>query len=56
MEQDKTQICTIKIMFPVKSDDEAIEYKKKIDNILSGIQDAHMQFNLMSPQAAMNRG
>lgn len=48
MEQGKMEICTIKIMFPVESDEKAIEYKKKITDILSDVPDATIQFSLMA--------
>lgn len=40
------QVCQIRILFPVDSDDDAIEYKKKISEIVSSIQDARIQFSL----------
>ena len=46
MEQDKRDICSIRIMFPVNSDEQAIEYKKKITALLSDIPDAVIQFAL----------
>jgi len=48
--QDKTdsEICSIRIMFPVKSDEQAIDYKKKIAALLAEIPDAQIQFSLMS--------
>jgi len=42
------EICSIRIMFPVQSDEQAIEYKKKITAILSEIPDVQIQFSLMS--------
>jgi len=42
-----SEICSIRIMFPVKSDEEAIEYKKKVIAILSEIPEAQIQFSLM---------
>lgn len=47
--QDKSnqQICSIRIVFPAESDEQAIEYKKKISALLSEIPDAQMQFSLM---------
>jgi len=51
-EEQKTpvkDICTIKIMFPVDTDEQAIEYKKKITDILADIPAAQIQFNLMPP-------
>jgi len=42
-------------MFPVKSDEQAIECKKKIANVLVEIPEAHMQFSLMaSPRPKSN--
>ncbi len=49
MDNDKKEICTIRIMFPVESDEKAIEYKKKIALLLSEIPDAQIQFGLMTP-------
>jgi len=43
-----SEICSIRIMFPVKSDEQAIEYKKKIAAVLSEIPDAQIQFSLMT--------
>lgn len=45
-EQVKQEVCSIRIMFPVESDEQAIEYKKKISLILADIPDSNMQFNL----------
>ncbi len=42
------EICTIRIAFPVETDEQAIEYKKKIGEILSPIPNAHIEFNLTS--------
>ena len=46
MGEPKKQLCTIRIMFPVISDEEAIEYKKKLTEILSPIANAQIQFSL----------
>ena len=48
MPEPKKEICQIRIMFPVTSDEQAIEYKKKIADILSEIPDAQIQFSIMS--------
>ncbi len=40
-------ICTIRIAFPVESDEQAIEYKKRLSAILSDIPDAQLHFSLM---------
>jgi len=48
MDNEQKQVCTIRIMFPVESDEQAIEYKRKIATILSEIPDAQIQFSIMS--------
>jgi len=40
------QLCTIRIAFPVESDEQAIEIKKKIDNVLLGIPQHKFDFNI----------
>lgn len=40
------EVCSIRIVFPVTSDEQAIEYKKKISYILLEIPDAHIDFSL----------
>lgn len=47
-ETSKKEICSIRIMFPVESDEQAIEYKKKIGAVLAEIPDAQIQFSLMT--------
>lgn len=42
------QLCSIKIMFPVILDEQAIEYKKKIGLVLAEIPEAQIQFTLMN--------
>ena len=53
MDNDKNELCTIRIMFPVESDEKAIEYKRKIAAILSEIPDAQIQFSIMSGRPSM---
>jgi len=45
-ETSNQEICSIRIMFPVVSDEQAIEYKKKITALLSEIPEAQIQFGL----------
>lgn len=52
-EPQKQQVCSIRIAFPVTSDDDAIAYKKKIDNILANIPDANIQFSILSGRPSM---
>ena len=47
------QVCSIRIMFPVESDEQAIEYKRKISGVLSAIPEAQIQFSLMTPPSGM---
>lgn len=42
------EICTIRIMFPVETDEQAIEYKKKINSVLSDVPNVQVQFSLMT--------
>ncbi len=42
------QICTVNIMFPVESDDQAIAVKKKIAELLSDMPLVRIDFNLVS--------
>ena len=48
MDNEKKEICTISIMFPVESDDKAIEYKKRIAELLKDKPEAQIQFSIMS--------
>lgn len=43
-----SEICMIKIVFPVDSDEQAIEFKKKIAAILTEIPDAQIHFSIMT--------
>lgn len=46
MDNPKKEVCSIRIMFPVESDEQAIGYKKKISNLLAEIPEAQIQFSL----------
>ncbi len=48
MQQSKQEVCIIRIMFPVESDEQAIDYKKKIGNIVNDVSDARMEFSITS--------
>lgn len=41
------EICTIRIIFPVKDDEQALAAKKKIQEALSEIEGVQIQFMLM---------
>jgi len=53
MDNAKQEICSIKIMFPVNSDEEAIEYKKKIADVLKDCPNVQTQFSIMSAHSPM---
>ncbi|GAH91449.1 unnamed protein product [marine sediment metagenome] len=42
------QVCSIRIMFPVDTDEQAISYKKKIGDVLADIPQARIEFSIMS--------
>ena len=44
--QTLPEVCSIRIGFPVKSDEEAIEYKRKISEILINIPSVRIEFSL----------
>lgn len=54
MERDKREVCTIRIMFPVDTDQQAIEYKKKIGEVLSSKPDAMIEFKLTNLSIPIN--
>ena len=41
------QLCTIRIGFTVDSDEQAIEYKKKVTEVLADIPTARIDFGLI---------
>lgn len=45
-EQPPQQVCTFNIMFPVNSDEQAIEIKQKLGAVLSEISEARIDFSL----------
>lgn len=45
-EQETIEVCTIRISFPVESDEQAIDYKKKIGDVLAPIKTARVEFTL----------
>lgn len=46
--QETKQVCTIQIGFPVDTDEQAIEYKKKIAAVLADIPKVRIEFSLMT--------
>jgi len=43
------QLCSIRILFPVKTDENAVAYKKKIAEVLAAIPKAQIHFSIMTP-------
>ena len=56
MVNPQKQLCTIRILFPVDSDDQAVEYKKKISGLIAEIPDAQIQFTLMTQPRSLPSG
>ena len=48
MLKDQKEICTIRIMFEVETDEQAINYKRLIQDILKDKPEAQIQFMMMS--------
>lgn len=46
--QPPKQVCAIQIGFPVDTDEQAIEYKKKIAAVLADIPKVRIEFSLMN--------
>jgi len=46
MPEEQKEVCSIRIIFPVESDEKAIEYKKAIAGLLAEVADAQIQFSL----------
>lgn len=56
MDKDKKEICTIRIMFSVESDEQALKCKNKIREALSDIPDVTIQFSITSAGGGMPFG
>jgi len=50
---ETTEICTMRIAFPVVDDDQAIAIKKKIAEVLEDVPDAAVTFTLQPARPAM---
>lgn len=50
MDNDAKQkeICRMTLTFPVDTDEQAIDIKKKVGAVLSELQDAQINFSLMN--------
>lgn len=47
MDSEQKQICIMKILLPIESDEKAIAYKKAIEQTLSDIPEATIDFRLI---------
>lgn len=57
MEQPPKEVCTIRIMFPATSDEQAIQIKQKIKEVLSDVPDVQIHFTMMDmPQGLAPNG
>lgn len=55
-DKSKQEVCTIRIMFPVESDEQAIACKKKLAEALSDISDVVTHFSIGTmPMTPMSR-
>lgn len=50
-----SEICTIRIAFPVESDEQAISYRAKIKEMLSAVPNAQVNFSIVSTPQGMTR-
>lgn len=48
MPNDKKQTCIISVSFPVDSDEQAVEYKRKITSVLAEMPAAKISLMLMN--------
>lgn len=50
--EPQKQLCTIRVVFPVETDEDAISYKQKITSVLAQVPDAQITFGLMNTPSA----
>lgn len=50
------EICTIRIGFPVDTDEQAIEYKRKISHVLADIPNVRIEFTIVTAPALPTLG
>ena len=56
MDNSQKEVCTLRIMFPVESDEQALDCKKKIGVALSDIPETQTQFSITSMNAMPKNG
>lgn len=50
--EPQKQLCTLRIVFPVESDEKAIYFKQKVTAALVEIEDAQITFGLINAPSA----
>ena len=48
------ELCTITILFPVESDEDALAVKRKIGDVMSVIEDARVDFRIVNMGRRVN--
>ena len=51
MDNKEKEVCSIRIVFPVESDEQAFDYKKKIGEVFKDESDVQIQFGITTPMA-----
>ncbi len=49
---DDRQVCSLSVMFPITTDEEAIAIKAKIAEVLVGIPESRIEFRLTTMKGA----
>ncbi|MBA7654885.1 hypothetical protein ES703_62778 [subsurface metagenome] len=52
MPKQTQEICTIRIMFPVTTDETAVAIKQELKKALADVPDVHIQFMIMDNPAS----
>ncbi len=49
------QVCSIRIGFPIESDDQALAYKKELNGVFANLPAARIEFSLLTiPAGSQN--
>ena len=51
-----SEVCTIAIMFPVVSDEQAVEYKRKIREVVGEVEGVRIDFRIAQIPMVSSRG
>lgn len=55
MAELEKEICSIRVMFPVDSDEQAIDIKKKLKDVLSPMPDATFDFRIIGGRLPVSK-